>query len=79
MNTISTKEDIMNYRFLTTETNSKALYIFRCFLTQPLISKAIFSDCTDLCLQIFVYNVFRKKEKNPHETFHIFKMNSFLK
>ena len=22
----------MNYRFLTTETNSKALYIFRCFL-----------------------------------------------
>ena len=27
--------DIMNYRFLTTETNSKALYIFRCFLTQP--------------------------------------------
>ena len=26
---------IMNYRFLTIETNSKALYIFRCFLTQP--------------------------------------------
>ena len=26
---------IMNYKFLTTETNSKALNIFRCFLTQP--------------------------------------------
>ena len=27
--------DIINYWFLTTETNLKALYIFRCFLTQP--------------------------------------------
>ena len=27
--------NIMNYRFLTTETNYKAFYIFRCFLTQP--------------------------------------------
>ena len=26
---------IMNYKFLTTETNSKALNTFRCFLTQP--------------------------------------------
>ena len=29
------KKDMMNYKFLTTETNSKALYIYRCFLTQP--------------------------------------------
>ena len=26
---------IMNYKFLTTETNSKALYIFRRFFTRP--------------------------------------------
>ena len=42
-----------------------------------LISKAICSDCTDFCLQIFVYNcVFRKKEKKTHETFHILKMKT---
>ena len=33
--------NIINYRFLTTETNLKALYIFRFFTT----SSAIFSDC----------------------------------
>ena len=40
-----------------------------------LISKAIISDRKDFCLQSFVYNcVFRKKEKDTHETFHILKM-----
>ena len=59
----SESSGIMNYRFLTTETNSKALYILLFFYN--LISKAICSDCTDFCLQIFVYNcIFRKKEKN---------------
>ena len=62
--------DIINYGFLTTETNSNALYIFHGF--HHLISKAIFSDCTDLCLQINVYNVFQKKEQKTHKTFHIF-------
>ena len=32
-----------NYRFLTTETNFKALYIFCCLLP----SKSIYSECTD--------------------------------
>ena len=32
---LNKNEDIMNDRFLATETNSKALYIFHCFLTQP--------------------------------------------
>ena len=45
-----------------------------------LISKAIFSDCTDFCLQIFIFDcVFRKKEKDTHETFHILKMKTHLK
>ena len=71
--------DIINYRFLTTETNLKALYIFRCFFYN-LISKAICSDCTDFCLQIFVYNcVFRKKENTIYETFHILKMKTHFK
>ena len=51
----------MNYRFLTTETNSKALYIYIHILlfVRNLVSKAICSECTD-----FVYNcVFQKKEK----------------
>ena len=48
---------IINYRFLTTETNLKVFFLF-----YNLISKAIFSNCTDFYLQIFVYNcVFRKK------------------
>ena len=56
----------MNYRFLTTETNLKALYIYISLFVHNLISKAI-----------FVYNcVFRKKEKNTHETFHILKMKT---
>ena len=46
--------NIVNYRFLTTETNSKALYILR-FLYN-LISKSICNECADFCLQIFVYN-----------------------
>ena len=61
---------------MTTETNSNALYIFHGF--HHLISKAIFSDCTDLCLQINVYNVFQKKEQKkkltkPLTFFHILK------
>ena len=71
---------MINYRFLTTETNLKALYIFCCCFLHNLISKAICSDCTDFCLQIFVDNcVFRKKEKKTHETFHILKMKTHFK
>ena len=59
---------------MTTETNLKALYIFRCLFTT---SSVICSDCTDFCLQIFVYNcVFWKRKNNTHETFHILKMKA---
>ena len=56
----------MNYRFLTTETNSKALYIFRCFnTTSPVkLFEVTVQILLDFSLQIFVYNcVFWKKEK----------------
>ena len=66
---------IINYRFLTTETNLKALYIFCCFYNH--ISKAICSDCTDFWLQIFVYNcVFRKKEKQHSQNLSHFENKS---
>ena len=49
---------IMNYRFLTTETNSKALYIFRCLFTTSSVKLFVVN------VQIFVYHcVFRKKKK----------------
>ena len=52
----------INYRFLTSETNLKALYIL--LFVHNLISKAICSNSTDFCLQIFVYKcLFLKKEK----------------
>ena len=44
------EQGILNYRFLTTETNSKALYIFRHFYPD-LISKALWSDCADFLSQ----------------------------
>ena len=78
---IEKSSDIMNYGFLTTETNSNALYIFHGF--HHLISKAIFKEYPSsygsslVTLQIFVYKslftmFFGKRNKEPHETFHIF-------
>ena len=74
-------QNIMNYGFLTTETNSNALYIFHGF--HHLISKAIFKEYPSsygsslVTVQIFVYKslftmFFGKRNKEPHETFHIF-------
>ena len=55
-------QNVINFRFLTTETNLKAYIYFVAF--HNLISKAFFSDCADFCSQIFVCNyVFWKKEK----------------
>ena len=48
----------MNYRFLTTKTNSKALYIFRGFFTTSSVKLFV------VTVQIYVYNcVFQKKRK----------------
>ena len=50
--------DIKYYRFLTTETNLKALYIFRCLFTTSSVK------LFEVNAQIFVYNcVLWKKEK----------------
>ena len=56
---------------MTTETNFKALYIFRRFKTT--LSVKLF----EVTVQIFVYKLclqlrFWKDEKKPHETFHSF-------
>jgi len=42
--------DLINYRFLTTEIDLKALYIFRCFITTLSVKLFV------VTLQIFVYN-----------------------
>ena len=69
------EQDVVNYRFLTTETNSKALYIFPYFNTTSSVKLFV------VTVQIFVYKflftiVFFGKRKKPHETFHIFKMKT---
>jgi hypothetical protein len=49
---------VMNHRFLTTETNLKALYIFRCLFTTSSVKLFVVN------VQIFVYHcVFWKKER----------------
>ena len=60
---------------MTTETNFKALYIFRRFNTTSSVK------LFEVTVQIFVYkllfmNVFFGKMKTPHETFHILKMKA---
>ena len=63
----------INYRFLTTETNLKALYMFRCLFTTYSVKLFVMN------LQIFVYNrVFWKKEKqNPKNLPHIENESTF--
>ena len=56
---------IMNYWFLTTETNFKAINIFRRFNTTSSVK------LFEVTVQIFVYKLlFFGKMKKPHETFH---------
>ena len=83
---------MINYRFLTTETDLKALYIFyfllnafrlkniyifQCFLTTSSVKLLLVTT-----VQIFVYKVFfsncvfRKKEKDTRKTFHNLKMKT---
>ena len=58
--------DVMIYRYLTTETNLKALYIFRCLFTTPSVKLFVVN------VQIFVY----RKRNNTHKIFHILKMKA---
>ena len=64
--------DIINYRFLTTETNLKALYIFCCVFTTSSVKLFVVN------VQIFVYNCvfFGKRKNNTHKTFNILKMKA---
>ena len=60
--------DLINYRFLTTEIDLKALYIFRCFITTLSVKLFV------VTLQIFVYEFlltivfFEKRNKKTHKT-----------
>ena len=64
------KKYIIDYRLLTTETNSEALYIY--FIIFNTTSSVKLFEVT---VQIFVYKLlftivfFGKMKKNPHETF----------
>ena len=59
---------IINYRFLTTGTNLKALYIYF-VLVHNFISKAI-------CRFLFKIVFFGKRKNNTHKNFHILKMKA---
>ena len=80
---------VINYGFLTTETNSKAFIYFVVKTTSSesylkwLYRNFTMAEMTSLHMYLFtnfVYNcVFRKDEKKPHETFPISKKNFTLK
>ena len=61
--------DLINYRFLTTEIDLKALYIFRCYITTLSVKLFV------VTLQIFVYKFlftiafFGKKKNNLTKPF----------
>ena len=62
---------IINYRFLSTETNLKALNIFRCLFTTSSLKLFVVN------VQIFVYNcVFWKKEKQHSQNLSHFENES---
>ena len=62
---------VLNYGFLTTETNLKALYIFRCLFTTSSVKLFVVN------VQIFVYNcVFQKKEKQHSQNLSHFENES---
>ena len=69
---------IINYGFLTTETNLKALYIFRCYFTTSSVKQFV------VTVQIFVYRFlftivfFGKRKNNTHKIFHILKMKAYF-
>ena len=51
---------IINYRFLTTETNLKTLYIFHCLFTTSSVKLFVVN------VQIFVYNCVSQKKEKQH-------------
>ena len=68
---VSSFWDMINYRFLTTETNLKALYIFCCLFTTSSVKLFVVN------VHIFIYTcVFRKKEKQPSQNLSHFENES---
>ena len=61
------KENMIDYLFLTTEPNLKALYIS--LFVHNLISKVVCSEFTDFCLQLCFLE---------QGTFHILKMKAYF-
>ena len=61
----------MNFRFLTIETNLKALYIFLCLFRTLSVKLFVVN------VQIFVYDcLFGKKNNNTHKNFYVLKMKA---
>ena len=58
-------QDVISYRLLTTETNLKVSFIFRCLFTTSSVKVFLENE------QLFVYNrvdvFFRKKEKQTSQ------------
>ena len=58
-------QDVISYRLLTTETNLKVSFIFRCLFTTSSVKLFLVNE------QLFVYNrvdvFFRKKEKQKSQ------------
>ena len=66
---------IINYRFLTTETNLKALYIFRCFFTTSSVKLFVVN------VKIFftIVSFGKKKKKYSWNLSHFENENTFRK
>jgi hypothetical protein len=67
---------IINYRFLTAETNLKVIYIFHCFFATSLVK--LFVVTVHISVYNFLFRIvfFGKRKNNTHETFHILKMKA---
>ena len=64
---------LINYRFLTTETNLKALYIFRCLFTTSSVKLFVVNA---IYWFLFTIVFLGKRKENIHQTFHILKMKA---
>ena len=70
-------QDVISYRLLTTETNLKVSFIFRCLFTTSSVKLFLVNE------QLFVYNrvdvFFRKKEKKNTKPLTFWKWKRILK
>ena len=71
--------NITNYRFLTTETNLKALYIFHYFNTTSSVK--LFAVTAKIFVYKFLFTIVFLGKRNTinHENFHNLKMKTHFK